>query len=228
MTGDLANDDAFSHYTSRAPRVQVSETKAALARSGSSRRLRLAHRPSESVDAILDLSLSGMKIQTYAFAPEPEDLLDVELRHRELRGPVKLTGRVKWVREEHDNEYTVGIHFEQVRDTTRVALERFISLELGSTIVNDSGKVGFLADGPRAPLGEQRLVIYDPLRGEVAEVLVGTGACLLRLRDQPDASPETFETLEAALERVFPGRGRVRIVAPVVGALPPAEPQDKS
>lgn len=192
-----------AQYSPRSPRVQASSATATMAERGS-RRLRLEPAPAPDSDALLDLSTKGLKMRTHTWAPKVDALLDLELKHPHLKGPIKLVGRVKWVQRDEGEMHLVGIHFEEVRDTTKVALIQLIVLELGSTIYARHGHVGFLS---RAGEGD-RFVIYGLNRQVLATIRTAEGGVHL---DHGDRGA-TFPTVQEALESVFPDDTPLKVV----------------
>jgi len=208
-----------AQYYPRMPRVQISETQASIATE--SRRLRAVKQEDRREDTLLDLSCSGMKILTHASEPpEVGEVLGIELRHQSLRGTLTLAGRVQWVRDEEEG-WSIGVKFDSLRDTTAVALEQFIALELGSAVVTDTGeRLGFVSQGPPAALGETRLMVYDIYRAQLAEVMCGVNAFLLSRGDETT----TCDDLEDALAVVFQVTDALRVVPPL--SWLPALPQE--
>ncbi|MGE0712250.1 MAG: PilZ domain-containing protein [Planctomycetota bacterium] len=198
-----------AHYSPRPPRVQVNTAKAVVTPQGTSpRALRFGGAPDAEADRIVDVSTKGLKLCTYGPAPAPDSLLEIELRHPHLRGPIRVNGRVKWVLPE-GGQTQVGVAFEHLRDTTRVALMQLVVLELGSSIYGAKGALGFVAAnaGAAAP----RYTVYD-LRREVLAELIATSAGY-RL-ERPGAEPLECPTLPAALGRLFE-EPKVRVVPPI-------------
>lgn len=156
------------HYAGREPRVHVAAASAAMTR----RRLLFLRAPRQDADALLDLSLTGMKILAHGAPPAAGDRLDIELGHPAVKGTVHLEGEVRWVRPEPGREgvWGAGIQFQRLRDTTRVALERLIVLELGSMVQSGlQGHLGYVAHASGAHL-EGTWFVYDVDRRELARI----------------------------------------------------------
>ena len=189
-------------YTPRPPRVRASAATATLGRG--SRRLRVGSQAGQDVDALLDLSSTGMKILTSMGPLEVGEQLDVELRHPEVRGPIALEGHVRWVEEGPGKTWDVGIRFERVRDTTAVALERLIGLELGSTVQSPRGQLGFVSPGAADASGTTRhFHVYGRYREELGIVAGMPGGTFTVSRSGKDPQPVERATFEEALRWVY-------------------------
>ncbi len=201
----------FEAYVWRSPRVHTAAATASLAaKRGESRRLTFSESASAESDALMDLSSTGLKMLTQGWAPEVDAVLDLELRHPALRGSIQVQGRVKWVNANDDETFKVGLHFEEMRDTTKVALIQLIVLELGSTIYAPSGQVGFIAKNRDVAGSEERFyTVYTPRREKLGTVhQTGAGYALERTDHEGRLD---FVTLLDALEFLFPEAVPIRV-----------------
>ena len=115
-------------YSARPPRVLVSDVKAS--RASDSRRLKVSGAPEADADALVDLSSRGLKMITSGAPPAVDTVLELELRHPKLKGTVQVSGRVRWVTPEADGTAKVGVVFEELRDTTKVAIAQLVAYNL--------------------------------------------------------------------------------------------------
>jgi PilZ domain len=188
-------------WITREPRIKVAKAQATVA----PRRLLFLERPRQDADAIVDLSQTGMKLIAAGLPPATDQVLDFDLRHPELRGAVTVAGRIQWIREVEVTSWEAGVRFLQVRDTTRVALQRLILLELGSTVLKEHRRLGFISPQPAVD-GSFLYTIYDPERRELASVEVdadrGLYVATRRVAALQDRSRE-FPSLNGALGWVF-------------------------
>lgn len=196
-----------AHYAPRVPRIQASTATARVGERRASRRLRVGAAPAAESDALLDLSSKGAKIRGRGGPPAVGAELDLELGHPRLRGPIGLRGEVRWVQPEADGTWRAGIAFEQVRDTTAVALMQLIVLELGSTIYGARGQVGFVAQGERG-----RLHVYGLDRQLLATIVKEELFALEPAGGEPRSE---HGSLEAALAALFADAGRLRVAPPL-------------
>jgi hypothetical protein len=198
-------------YSPRPARVHTTHASAQVAPAGESRRLRFRFSPDEAGDELLDLSTKGLKLRTRVTAPVLEEGLEIALRHPHLRGPIRVEGRVKWVQTEDDGTQTVGVEFEKLRDTTKVAIMQLVVLELGSTVYGDAGPVGYVSEVRPADDDERRFVLYDRTRNEVGQVAKRpTGFSVERAGQEP----RELVSLEEAIAAAYDER-KVRVVPPV-------------
>jgi hypothetical protein len=194
-------------YSSRPPRIQVQSATARVTPAGG-RRLRFAGAPDADADQILDINTKGLKLHCRGEAPELESLIDIDLRHPHLRGPIRLQGRVKWVRTD-EGTHKVGVRFEMLRDTTRVALMQLVVLELGRSVYGSNGSLGYVSVVEGEP---KRYTAYN-LRRELLGSVVATTAGYRAEPSEGDPSRE-FVTLKEALSVLF-GQPAQRIVPPI-------------
>jgi hypothetical protein len=190
-----------AHYQRREGRVQAGWTQAVL---GGSRRLRLVSLASGgadpepgSSDELLDLSSRGVKLRTRAPAPRPGDGILIELRHPEVRGSVSLRGEVRWAEADPApaETFQVGVVFVEVRDTTAVALERLIALELGSEVKTSGGAFrGYVAPDPSG----QRWTLYGPDRVRLGKAHGSEGGVVLCQGTREDHHPDLAAAIAAA------------------------------
>lgn len=147
-----------ARYVPRPPRVRAAASAA--------RRLVLHDVPTPERDVLLDLAAGGVKL--LAAAPlEAGSTVDLALSHDGLKGELELSATVQWARPVQGG-WLVGLRFVDVRDTTRVALERLVALELGSRVLAGArGHVGWVAaaDGPAASH-----YVYDLAHEEVGRL----------------------------------------------------------
>ncbi|RMG17184.1 MAG: PilZ domain-containing protein [Planctomycetota bacterium] len=187
-------------YRPREGRVEAGRATASIA--SGRRRLRADARPGADGDELVDLSPRGMKIRTAGAPPREGTLLTVELRHPSLPGALSLQGQVRWV-EAGPAGCTVGIAFQQVRDTTAVALEQVVARELGHAVHAPTGQVGFLARGKS---GGPTWVAYDRDRQRLGHVRAEAGALVVEAQGEVHRCADLGEVLE----RVF-GQTALRV-----------------
>ena len=197
-----------ANYTPRPPRIEVKDATAKVGRVDS-RRLTLHEGASADADRIVDLNTKGLKLIVAGEPPELESLLEIELRHPQLRGPLRLQGRVKWARDDEEGQTSVGVAFEQLRDTTRVALMQIVVLELGSSVYGPQGQLGFVA--PNDEDDPPRYFVYDLRRHRIGTVFHRPTGYEL---DASTGGGGEFVTLGEALHELF-GAGPLRIVPPL-------------
>lgn len=199
-------------YSPRPARVHTTQASAQVAPSGESRRLRLRVPADDAGDELLDLSTKGLKLRTRTAGPALGERLEIALRHPHLRGPIRVQGQVKWSRPGGEGALLIGIEFEQLRDTTKVAIMQLVVLELGSTAYGASGPVGFVAEvRPEGEAEERRFVLYDRSRLELARISKrATGFTL----EREESSPPEVATLKEALGLGF-GQASIRVVPPL-------------
>ncbi|MBL4846444.1 MAG: PilZ domain-containing protein [Planctomycetes bacterium] len=200
-----------AEYSPRPARVHTTQASARVAPAGESRRLRFGVTADKAGDELLDLSTKGLKIRTRAGAPALDEVLEIALRHPHLRGPIRVEGRVKWIQDEDDGAKTVGVEFEKLRDTTRVAIMQLVVLELGSTVYGEQGPLGYVAEVRLAEGEERRFVLYDRERKEIGQVAKRPTGFSVEGIEQ---DPRELVTLQEAVAAVFSER-KVRLVPPV-------------
>lgn len=198
-------------YTPRPARVHTTQASAKLAPRGESRRLRLGVGADEAGDELLDLSTKGLKLRTRTAGPALGETLEIALRHPHLRGPIRVQGQVKWSRPGGEGARLIGVEFEHLRDTTKVAIMQLVVLELGSTAYGAAGPVGFVAE-VRPEEGEaRRFVLYDRTRLELARI--SKRATGFTLETETETHPEVA-TLKEALALGF-AQPSIRVVPPL-------------
>lgn len=195
-------------YGPRPARVHTAQASARVAPTGESRRLRFHLAPDAAGDELLDLSTKGLKLRTREAAPAIGDALEIALRHPHLRGPIRVEGKVKWVQHDEGGTLTVGVEFEMLRDTTKVAIMQLVVLELGSTVYGGEGPVGYVAEGRTEGDEERRFVLYGRRREEVGQVFKRATGFMLKDGDRELA------TLAEALAVAF-SEAKVRVVPPI-------------
>lgn len=195
-------------YGPRPARVHTAQASARVAPTGESRRLRFHLAPDTAGDELLDLSTKGLKLKTREAAPAVGDALEIALRHPHLRGPIRVEGRVKWVQHDEGGTQTVGVEFEKLRDTTKVAIMQLVVLELGSTVYGEEGPVGYVAEARVSGDEDRRFVLYGRKRDEIGQVFKRATGFTLKGGDRERA------TLAEALAEGF-GEAKVRVVPPI-------------
>lgn len=220
-----------AHYTPRAPRVHMA--RAAI--TPCHRRIEL-HGGADldpTEDLLLDLGGGGMKLLT-ARPIHVGDVLDVELSHPALRGPVSLVARIVWTRlsPSHGGYTEAGAAFDGLRDTTRVALEQVMADELGSQVLARGRHVGWVArsSGLTGPgQGTHTFVVYDLERREVARILQDPlGYRVHRLDERGERWSRDLDALDAAVGWALGAAGDPLQLSPPLGSRNDAPTGDSS
>jgi c-di-GMP-binding flagellar brake protein YcgR len=76
-----------------------------------------------------DISLKGIKVISDAFFPI-DTLLKIDLSLTELKDPLQLKGKVKWIKSHKEDLYEIGIEFvEASSDQNRVLVNHMYRYE---------------------------------------------------------------------------------------------------
>lgn len=130
------------NYRTRKPRVAASSATAKFSR----RRFLFLRAPQEDADALVDLSVTGIKIRSTKAEPLTKgDTVDVEVNHPAGGTTVSAVAQVQWVDGPFNGEWNAGLKFTQVSKADHEKLQRIIARELGSTVESDVKIEGYLA-----------------------------------------------------------------------------------
>ena len=155
-------------YRSRKPRVAVTSATAKFSR----RRFLFLRTPQEDADALVDLSVTGIKIRSTTEQPLGKgDTVDIEVVHPAGGTTVSATARVQWVDGPLNGEWSAGLQFTQISKSDHEKLQRVIARELGSTVESDVKIEGYLAVDQRGD-GVAWLA-YDESREKRARITEG-------------------------------------------------------
>jgi hypothetical protein len=156
-------------YTKRAaPRVRTRQTQAGVA----ARKLKVFQGSARPAEAVLDLSLSGIKMVVRGEPFEKGEKLVIELVHPSFRGAVPLDGLVRWSRSEPPgaDRCVTGVEFVDLDERRKRQLDRVLALELGSNVmIAGHGHVGWAARGAKELAST--VFVYDLDRHELGRVL---------------------------------------------------------
>jgi len=201
-------------YTKRAtPRIRTRHTRAGVA----AKKLKVFHGEPRPAEAVLDLSLSGIKMIVRGDPFEKGERLVIELLHPSFRGAVQIDGLVRWSRSEPpgSDRCATGVEFVDLDERRRRQLDRVLSLELGSNVtIAGHGHVGWVARGTNEL--SSTLFVYDLDRHELARVLEEKGGLRASRVRAGQVESRQSQELEAVLLWTFEkAGGRVELSPPL-------------
>lgn len=200
-------------YQKRAtPRIRTRQTKAGVAS-----KKKVFAGPARPAEAVLDLSLSGIKMIVRGDPFEKGERLVIELIHPSFRGAVQVDGLVRWSRSEPpgSDRAATGVEFVELDEKRRRQLDRVLALELGSNVtIAGHGHVGYVARGTNELAAT--IFVYDLDRHELARVLEERGGWRAsRVRGGQVESQQARDLADVLRWTFGKAEGRVEVNPPI-------------